>query len=98
VYVLPMRAGGGVRFKALEAMAAGVPIVSTRLGMEGIDARDGVHYLAADGAADFAAAVTRLLADRALADALAAQAHQLVKRYDWRAVAPSLLSVYREVA
>ena len=95
VYVLPMRVGGGVRFKALEAMAAGLPIVSTRLGMEGIDAEPEWHYLAADTAIDFAAAVERLLDDAELRARLTRQARELVARYDWRAVAPALLAVYR---
>ena len=99
VYVLPMRVGGGVRFKALEAMAAGVPIVSTPLGMEGIAAEPGRHYLAVETAADFADAVGRLLNDAALRAALAERARELVReRYDWRVVAPALLSVYRDVA
>jgi glycosyltransferase involved in cell wall biosynthesis len=94
-----MRVGGGVRFKALEAMAAGVPIVSTPLGMEGIAAEPGRHYLAAETAADFADAVGRLLNDAALRAALAERARELVReRYDWRVVAPALLSVYRDVA
>lgn len=96
VYVLPMRTGGGVRFKALEAMAAGVPIVSTRLGMEGIGAEPERHYLAADSADAFARAVERLLDDAALRARLAIEARRLVReRYDWRAVAPALLAVYR---
>ena len=98
VYVLPMRTGSGVRFKALEAMAAGVPIVSTRLGMEGIDAEPERHYLAADGADAFARAIGRLLDDADLRGRLAERARRLVReRYDWRVVAPSLLAVYRDV-
>ena len=99
VYALPMRGGGGVRFKAIEAMAAGLPIVSTRMGMEGIDAEPGVHYLAADTPPAFADALARLLADRGLRDRIAENAARLVgARYDWRAVAPALLAVYRDVA
>lgn len=99
VYALPMRGGGGVRFKALEAMAAGLPIVSTRMGMEGIDAEPGTHYLAADTPPDFADALVRLLADEGLRERISENARQLVReRYDWRAVAPALLAVYRDVA
>ena len=98
VYILPMRVGGGVRFKALEAMAAGVPIVSTRLGMEGIAAEPGRHYFAADTAIDFADAIELLLDEPERGETLAARARELVReRYDWRGVAPSLLSVYREL-
>ncbi|MCC6178590.1 MAG: glycosyltransferase [Chloroflexi bacterium] len=98
VYVLPMRGGGGTRFKVLEAMAAGLPIVSTRLGMEGIAAIDGVHYLAADDAPTFAAAVLRLLDDAPLRERIAEAASALVReQYDWRVVAPRLLDVYRTV-
>jgi polysaccharide biosynthesis protein PslH len=66
LYVVPMRMGSGVRLKVLEAMAAGVPIVSTRVGLEGIAAEDGEHALVADAPTAFAAAVLRLLADPAL--------------------------------
>lgn len=98
-YALPMRGGGGVRFKALEAMAAGLPIVSTRMGMEGIDAKPGTHYLAADTPAAFADALVRLIADRGLRERIRENATTLVRdRYDWRAVAPALLAVYRGVA
>src|SRR5207245_2879404 len=57
VAVIPMRMASGVRFKALEAMAAGVPIVSTTLGMSGIVAEHERHALIADSADAFAAGV-----------------------------------------
>jgi polysaccharide biosynthesis protein PslH len=99
VYVLPVRGGGGTRFKALEAMAAGLPIASTSMGMEGIAAEDGCHYLAGDSAGKLAAAITRLLEDQSLRERLSEAADRMVReQYDWRIVAPRLLDVYRELA
>jgi glycosyltransferase involved in cell wall biosynthesis len=98
-YVLPVRGGGGTRFKALEAMAAGLPIASTPMGMEGIAADDGTHYLAGASAPALGAAIVRLLEDAPLRDRLSAAAGRLVReRYDWQAVAPRLLAVYGELA
>ena len=51
--VLPMLTGGGTRLKALIAMASGLPIVSTRLGMEGLDAEPGEDYLLAEAAPEW---------------------------------------------
>ena len=65
VYAAPLRVGGGVRLKILEAFAHGAPVVSTRLGAEGIALTDGRDALLADDAAAFAGAVVALLADRA---------------------------------
>ena len=60
--VVPLLAGSGTRLKILEAWAAGLPVVSTTLGAEGLPVRDGENILLADGAAAFAGAVSRLLA------------------------------------
>jgi glycosyltransferase involved in cell wall biosynthesis len=60
--VVPVLAGSGTRLKILEAWAAGVPVVSTTLGAEGLGARDGESLLLADGGPAFAEAVSRLLA------------------------------------
>ncbi len=65
VYVIPLRIAGGTRIKAYEAMAMGKPIVSTRIGLEGLPVADGVHALIADGPDDLAASVVRLLNDAA---------------------------------
>ncbi|MBU6497835.1 MAG: glycosyltransferase [Rhodospirillales bacterium] len=88
VAVIPLRIGSGTRIKAFEAMAMGRPVVSTRLGVEGLDIEPGEHFLAADPAADFAAAILRLLGDAALGERLARQARtRLEARFSWAQVA-----------
>ncbi|HLI25997.1 MAG TPA: glycosyltransferase [Chloroflexota bacterium] len=95
VYLVPLRMGSGTRLKVLEAMAAGVPMVSTALGLEGIAARNGEHALVADTPETFAAAVARLLATPPLRQQLAARARALVEaHYDWKQLAPTLLTHY----
>jgi polysaccharide biosynthesis protein PslH len=63
VIVVPLRVGGGTRIKILEAGAAGKPIVSSSLGAEGLDFKDGDEILIANSPTDFAGAVTTLLRD-----------------------------------
>ena len=62
--VVPLLSGGGIRVKILEAMSLGVPVVSTRLGASGIDARDGAEILVADDPEELAEACVGLLEDR----------------------------------
>ena len=62
IAVAPLLTGSGTRLKILEAWAAGLPVVSTTLGAEGLPVQDGETALLADGADAFAGAVTRLLA------------------------------------
>jgi glycosyltransferase involved in cell wall biosynthesis len=86
VAVAPLLAGSGTRLKILEAWAAGVPVVSTRLGAEGLGVRDGEHLLLADGAAEFAAAVSRLLACTDTRARLAERGRLLLeKEFTWAA-------------
>lgn len=90
--VVPMRAGSGMRVKILEAMARGLPVVSTSVGCEGIGVEPGKHLLLADTPDAFAAAVLRVLSDDDLAASLAAQARALVlERYDVGAVRSAVL-------
>lgn len=99
VSVVPIQQGGGTRLKILEAMAAGVPVVTTTKGAQGLAARHEEHLLIADSADAFAAAVLRLLRDPALRQRLADNARQLVReRYDWSAILPSFLDLVEEVA
>jgi glycosyltransferase involved in cell wall biosynthesis len=93
--VVPVRAGSGMRVKILTALAQGLPVVTTALGCEGIAVQSGTHVLIADDPAEFAAATLRLLADRALAEALGHNGRRLIEsRYDYRQLYPALEGVY----
>jgi glycosyltransferase involved in cell wall biosynthesis len=78
-FVIPLLVGGGTRIKAFEAMAMGCPVVSTAIGIEGLEAQRDVHYLERDDPAAMAAAVLDLLNDTALRNDLAQRARQLVE-------------------
>ncbi|MBO9307342.1 glycosyltransferase [Thermomicrobium sp.] len=96
VVVVPLLAGSGTRLKILEAFAAGRPVVTTSLGLEGIDAEPGRHVIVADDAASFASAVVDLLASSQRRAALAEAARRLVEQlYDWDRIGEQLRAVYR---
>ncbi len=96
VVVVPLRAGSGTRLKILEAFAAGRPVVSTSIGVEGLAVEPGRHVLVADDPVEFAQAVVRLLEDTAARRALALAARQLVEsEYTWERIGAKLLAIYR---
>lgn len=84
VFACPVRIGSGMRTKVLEAMAAGVPVVSTTLGMEGIPAQIGENCLLADDPDIMAENIKLLLEDEYLNRRLAANARRMVtERFAW---------------
>jgi glycosyltransferase involved in cell wall biosynthesis len=92
---VPILSGGGVRVKILEAMAVGMPVISTTIGCEGLAVRDGEHLLIADTPKAFASACAVVLQDPKLAQKLAQNARQLLlERYDRAVALRSLDAVY----
>jgi glycosyltransferase involved in cell wall biosynthesis len=96
--IVPLRVGGGTRLKILEAMAAGVPVISTSLGAEGLAVSPGYDILIA-GPDDHGAWVRHLLDLRQSEERrqeITARAHRLVEfRYDWSSLRQSLIETYK---
>lgn len=88
IFVCPLLSGAGVKNKILEAMSVGMPIITSPLGVEGIEwIADGEHYLLADEPQAFADAVGRLLSDPALRRKLGANARNVaVTHFSWTPV------------
>ncbi len=83
VFMVPLRLGGGTRLKIVEAMAMGLPVVSTSVGAEGLAISPGNDILIADAPSSFVEDVLRLLNDGELRTRLSAGGRQLAKRYNW---------------
>lgn len=81
--VIPLRKGGGTRFKILESLALGTPVVATRKGAEGLDLTPGREFLVADDPEEFAAQVCMLLGNTALRSKLSSAGRKRVAEYDW---------------
>ena len=97
VMVVPLRAGGGMRVKILNAMAQGIPIVTTSLGCEGIAVEHGKHIMIADTAEEFALATVNVIEDKDLACRLRENAIALAKSvYDYRRAYKPLDLIYQE--
>jgi glycosyltransferase involved in cell wall biosynthesis len=99
IAVCPIRDGGGTRIKILDALALGMPIVSTSIGCEGIDVVDGRDVLFADTPDAFAAQIGRILTDDTLRRSLAQAARRLAEDvYSWDGIADRLSAQYVDLA
>ena len=87
VAIVPLRSGGGTRLKVLEAMAAGVPVVSTTVGAEGINITSGTDIWLADTPDCFAHCVVDLFNDMSMRSSIVKHAREKVeKEYDWKII------------
>ena len=98
LFVCPILSGSGVRVKLLEAFAAGIPVVSTFVGAEGLARKDGDVCALADDPAQFAARVVELFEDPEAAAAMARRARVEVEtNWDMAALTGRLAESYREL-
>jgi glycosyltransferase involved in cell wall biosynthesis len=94
-FVVPLRAGGGMRVKILDAWARALPVVTTTIGCEGISVRHGENVLVADTPDAFAQAIIQLLRDPTAADQLARAGRAWVETaYNWRTVYRAFDAIY----
>ena len=96
LFVCPILSGSGVRVKLLEAFAAGIPVISTRLGAEGLASEDGEICALTDEPEEFAARIIDLLQNPERAEAMARRAHaEVVAKRDMRVMTERLVECYR---
>ncbi len=97
VFVCPVLSGSGVRVKLLEAFASGIPVVSTRIGAEGLARQDGEICLLADDPEAFAGKVLQVFEHSQMAAEMAAGARsEVVANWDMAAITARLVESYRD--
>jgi glycosyltransferase involved in cell wall biosynthesis len=98
VAIVPLRSGGGTRLKILEAMALGTPVVSTSIGCEGLEVKNGENILVADIPSDFSQMVISLITDVALWKCISLKARALVEEtYDWEKISSGYHDILHEL-
>ncbi len=99
VLVAPLYGGGGTRYKVLEAMASGLPVVTTKIGIEGLNARNNVEALISDDPAEIARLTVKLIQNKKLAEQISLNAKKLVgENFDWSKISAKLDRIYEETA
>ncbi len=97
ILVAPMKSGGGSRTKFFEAMASGLPIVTTSQGIEGIIAKNNKEAIVRDDLNKLAEESVKLLRRKRLRESIGRKAQELVKReYTWQSSAEQLDKLYEE--
>jgi glycosyltransferase involved in cell wall biosynthesis len=98
VFIAPLRFGGGVKVKILQAMAHGLPVVTTRIGAEGITVGGNNPLLGGESIERLVAHIVMLFEHEDIAAGLSETGRKLVQeRYSWDAVAHTLEGIYRDV-
>lgn len=98
VLVAPIYGGGGTRYKNFEAFASGLPVITTSIGIRGIDAKDGIQVVVRDEPEEIARAAIELLENFRLAKKIAKMAKKLVKdKFDWDPIAGTLSRIYEQL-
>lgn len=98
LFIAPIFGPGGTRLKILASMASGLPVISTKVGVEGLDLHDGVHVLIANSENDFVREIKNILMNRRLYETIRKNAYALVKeKYNWKTIAQTLEIVYTTI-
>lgn len=91
LFIAPLFSGSGMKLKVVEGMANGLPIITTKIGAEGIDIKSGIHYLEANSELDFISGIIELLDNEPLRKSIEMNAIEIVKeKYTWESISSNL--------
>jgi len=98
LFIAPIFGPGGTRLKILAAMAAGIPVISTKTGVTGLKVKDNVHVILAENENDFVEKIKLIINDKDLYQKIQKNAYQLIKtQYNWPVIAKKLENIYKEM-
>ncbi len=97
VLVVPLRTGGGMRIKILNALAMGKAVVSTSIGCEGIDVENGKDIYIADTNGDFGQRLIELLNNKGERERLGRGLKLIREKYQWERIAEQIEGEYKKV-
>jgi glycosyltransferase involved in cell wall biosynthesis len=98
VLLAPVFSGKGTRYKILEAMASGTPVVASKIAVEGLNIKNGQHVLISNDAQNLADLTVKVLNDKALWQKLSKNGKEFVaKNYDWDLISQQLDKIYQEI-
>jgi polysaccharide biosynthesis protein PslH len=96
--VAPVFSGKGTRYKILEAMASGTPVVATTIAVEGLGVEHGTHVLTSNSAEGIAKLAVEVINNKVLWKKLSINGRKFVsKNYDWQLISKKLDSIYQEI-
>lgn len=99
IFIAPISGPGGTRLKVLAAMASGLPVISSPVGIEGLSVIDNVHALIAKSDSDYPILVKKILQDKSLYSSIRLHARKLiVEKYSYNTISISLSSLYQELS
>lgn len=98
VLVTPIMSPGGTRLKVLESMASDLPVVSTPVGVAGLNIKKGKHALVSSQVSELAEMTLKVLGDTSLSSNLAREGKKFVaNNFDWQSIVANLEKVYQEI-
>lgn len=98
IMLTPIKSGGGTRLKVLEAMAAGLPVVSTSLGVAGLNVTNGKEVIISDTSQGLADETIKLLKNKKLRDKIGKVGQKFVKEnFDWKEIVKLHNPIYKEI-
>lgn len=98
VLLSPIRVGGGTNFKILESMASGTPVITSSLGNEGIEAKDGEEIIICEKPEEFISKTLMLISDSYLYEKISRNGRRFIEeKFDWRNISNKLENVYQSV-
>lgn len=96
--IVPVKGPGGTRLKVLEALAAGLPVVSTSVGAAGLDLKNGYHAMIEDDPTKLAESCVKVINDKKLAQKIGAEGQKFAKKhFDWKIIVKIQNQIYQDV-
>ncbi|MDO8609086.1 MAG: glycosyltransferase, partial [bacterium] len=98
LFIAPIFGPGGTRLKILAAMGSGIPVISTKTGVEGLAVENNKHVILAETSEDFSIKIAEILSSKNKYESIRLNAYMLVKeQYNWKKIAQKLETVYQDL-